>query len=85
MYSWFIIQLYLYRNMCSIIPHDTQIVARVVKNSPIVRGNRMFFTVFKLSKKTNKRTLTKYVLLRMINYPHDDCKNNLNKLAINIM
>ena len=48
MYLLFIIQLNQLRSMCSIIPHDTLTDARVVKKSPIVHGNRMFFTVFKL-------------------------------------
>jgi hypothetical protein len=37
--------------MSSIIPHDTLIVARVVKKSPTLRGIRKLFTVFKLTQK----------------------------------
>jgi hypothetical protein len=49
MYSLFIIQLNQKRNLCSIIPLDTLMVARVVKKSPTVRGIQMFFIVFKLT------------------------------------
>jgi len=70
--------------MCSIIPHDNLIVARVVKKSPIVRGIQMFLLYLNLRNKTNKSSSTKYVLSHNINYPDDinypdnGRKSNLN-------
>jgi hypothetical protein len=77
--------------MRSIILHDTQIVARVVKNSPTERGIQMFLIYLNLRNKANKSTHSKYVLSYIINnpddviYPVDDRNRNLNKLVINNM
>jgi hypothetical protein len=77
------------RNMRSVIHLENLEFARVVKKSHIVRDIRIFITVFNLRNKTNKSTRTKYVLSHIINfpadvnYPDDDCKNDLIMLVSN--